>query len=269
MPIALDFATARPTIAQLQAADVTVVCRYVTGGGKAIGLSELHEYMDNDIGTVFVFENNATDAQGGYSAGVANAAAAVKALKNLGVTGVPIYFAVDQDIVPAGAVNYFQGINVIIQPAFVGIYGEGALCALLQSEGLATWFWQSESTSFPGNDVTLPITHMLQRFGNSPIPGTDFDVLCKRDVGQWPRPAPSNPTTVPGDLFTMLASDPDFAVRYLYRFCLHREADATGFTTGVDFLNGGGTLNQLMTNLQDSAEGQAVITAERKALGLA
>ena len=83
-----------------------------------------------------------------------------------------------------------------------------------------------------------------------------------------PIPNPPNPTSAPGELFAMLASDPAFAVRYLYRVCLKREVDATGFATGVNFLANGGTLNQLMSNLQDSPEGQAVIAAERKALGL-
>lgn len=77
-----------------------------------------------------------------------------------------------------------------------------------------------------------------------------------------------DPTPTGEDIFTMLASDPAFAVRYLYRVCLHREVDAAGFATYVGFLNNGGTLNELMTILQDSDEGKAVIAAERKSLGL-
>ncbi len=80
-------------------------------------------------------------------------------------------------------------------------------------------------------------------------------------------PNPS-PTLVPEDIFAMLASDPAFAVRFLYRVCLHREVDPSGFTTNVNYLANGGTLNQVMANLQDSPEGQIVIAAERKALGL-
>lgn len=87
--------------------------------------------------------------------------------------------------------------------------------------------------------------------------------------GVWPGPIPTPPTVVPEDLFTMLSSDPEFAVRFLYRVCLHREADPSGFGTYVNYLNGGGTLNQVMTDLQDSTEGQTVIAAERKSLGLA
>lgn len=79
-------------------------------------------------------------------------------------------------------------------------------------------------------------------------------------------PAPSTSTE---GILDLMATDNAFAVRYLYRVCLHREVDAAAFTNDVNFLNGGGTLNQLMTNIQDSAEGQAVIAAERKSLGLA
>lgn len=101
---------------------------------------------------------------------------------------------------------------------------------------------------------------------------------CPGDLRKAQRPAilaaaggvtPSNPTTVPGELFAMLASDPAFAVRFLFRFALHREVDPGAFTTNVNFLNGGGTLNQLLANIQDSDEGKAAIAAERKSLGLA
>ncbi len=71
------------------------------------------------------------------------------------------------------------------------------------------------------------------------------------------------------EVLNMSISDPDFAVRFLFRFCLHREADPGGFTTYVDGLtNGTLSLDQVMADLQDSPEGQAVIAAERKALGL-
>lgn len=81
-------------------------------------------------------------------------------------------------------------------------------------------------------------------------------------------PVPSSPTPVPEELFAMLASDPAFAVRFLYRTCLHREADAAGYETFQQELAAGKTLDWVMAQLQDSPEGQAVLAAERKALGL-
>lgn len=141
-----------------------------------------------------------------------------------------------------------------------------------EGEGL----WLAQFNKKPG--VTAYPCWMHQYDDAGTIPGAsgifDMDAWCGSEAqfdaffNSTPIPSPSNPTTVPEDLFTMLASDPAFAVRYLYRVCLHREADAAGFATQVNILNQGGTLNQVMANLQDSAEGQAVIAAERKALGL-
>ncbi len=82
-----------------------------------------------------------------------------------------------------------------------------------------------------------------------------------------PAPAP-NPQPQLEDFFDMF-SDPAFAVRFLYRMCLHREVDPGGMATFEPLLASGKlTLDQLMGAIEDSAEGQAAIVAERKALGL-
>lgn len=78
--------------------------------------------------------------------------------------------------------------------------------------------------------------------------------------------APS-PTPLKG-LFAMLEADADFAVRFLYRFCFHREADPGGYATQLKALQDGTPIGVVMQEMQDSPEGQAVIAAERKALGL-
>jgi hypothetical protein len=198
-PIAVDFSDARPTTAELRQNNVVLVIRYLTGsGGKAITLGELQSYRAVGIVLCFVFEIGATDAAGGEAAGVANAQAALAALAALGISDVPVYFAVDESIAPSAAVPYFQGINSVIPYTLTGVYGEGALCTLLKQDGLAAWFWQSESTSFPGNATVLPISHLQQKFNVSPIPGTDLDAILKADVGQWPRPTPAPaPTPTP------------------------------------------------------------------------
>lgn len=201
MPIAVDFAWDHPTIDQLHQAGVVLVIRYLTGGeGKAMTPAEFQSYMAANpaIVVVFVFELEPTDSAGGRAAGIANATAANAALNALGVdlaTSI-VYFAVDESTPPADAVPYFQGINSMRPASQTGIYGEGALCQLLQQDGLAEWFWQSESTSFPGNSSTLAITHIQQTTAASPLAGTDLDILCKADVGQWPRPVPVDPPPV-------------------------------------------------------------------------
>jgi hypothetical protein len=196
MGIAVDFSFARPTIAELQAAEVEIVIRYLTGQGKAISVAELDEYLAAGIAVCFVFEVAVDDVAGGSAAGAAHATQAKEAVSALGIGPCPIYFAVDESIDPATAVPYFQGINTVLPASLVGDYGEGALCELLEADGLATYHWQSESTSFPGNTATLPITALQQTFNSSPIADTDRDVICKPDAGQWPRPT-STPTPPP------------------------------------------------------------------------
>ena len=44
--------------------------------------------------------------------------------------------------------------------------------------------------------------------------------------------------------------------------------DEAGYALEIPFIANGGTLGQLIQRLQDSPEGQAVIAAERKAMGL-
>ena len=196
----MDFSFERPSIADLQVADVTVVIRYLTGQGKALSLDEFSSYVGNHIGVCFVFEDSANDPSSGYDGGVTNARAALDALSALGFAQpgeVVVYFAVDESIAPDFAVPYFQGVCSVISHEYVGIYGEGALCSLLEALNLASWFWQSESTSFPGNATTLPITHLQQVFNASPVPGTDIDYICKPDVGQYPAPSVAPPPPPP------------------------------------------------------------------------
>ena len=188
---AVDFSFARPGAQALKDAGVVAVGRYLTGAGKAIDSPELQSYLALGIVVWFVFEVGAADDQGGTQAGSQNAMAANAALQNLGLpVTCPVYFAVDHDLAdPRTALPYFQGIASIRSAGTNGDYGEGALCQLLNDEGLTAYHWQSASTSFPGNASTLPITHIQQGLGG-PLPDTDLDILCKPDFGQWPRPAP-------------------------------------------------------------------------------
>ena len=192
---AVDFSFERPGAQALKDAGVVAVGRYLTGAGKAIDGPELQSYLALGIVVWFVFENTATDDQGGAQGGVQNATAASQALQALGLpVGCPVYFAVDRDLQnPADALPYFEGIASVRSPSTNGDYGEGALCQLLQDRDLTTYHWQSESTSFPGNTVTLPITHLQQVYNQQPRPGTDLDIILKPDFGQWPRPTPPVP----------------------------------------------------------------------------
>ena len=57
-------------------------------------------------------------------------------------------------------------------------------------------------------------------------------------------------------------------IRWAYLEYLMREPDAQGFANNNTFLTNGGTRNNLIAQLVDSPEGQKVLAAKRKVLGL-
>lgn len=195
--IGVDYATpSLYTPAQLRAAGVSAVGRYLSGP-YAIGPAELEGYVSAGLVVWFFFERDSTDAQGGANAGTAYASEVNAALGALGLpTSQPVYFSADEELSdPSSAVPYWQGIAAVRPPSSNGCYGEGALCALLLSEGLVAYTCQSESTSFPGNATTLPTTNIQQVAQGSPLPGTDLDEILTADFGQYPRPVLPHPPT--------------------------------------------------------------------------
>jgi len=202
---AIDYSFEKPTAEAQRAAGVVASGLYLTGAGKATSPLEILALRSVGIVVWFVFEDTATDAQGGHTAGILNAQAALAALGALKLPagGFPaIYFAVDQNIVCPprinteaeaiafqNAVSYFVGISRVMDPALVGVYGNQSFLAFLGACGLASWFWRSDSLSFDGTTNPPPWLHIEQRPTGAPLPGTDLDVLHQGDIGQYPRPA--------------------------------------------------------------------------------
>jgi hypothetical protein len=120
--------------------------------------------------------------------------------------------------------------------------------SLAQALALGRAPWAAGQYKLPGQAPGSALVAIIENYGlqladgANPQPQSDLEVL-----------------------FDML-TDPAFAVRYLYRFALKREVDPAGFANDVAFLDAGGSLNDLLATLQDSAEGQAVIAAERALL---
>ena len=201
---AVDYSAARFTAAQLKAAGVVAVGRYLTGP-YAITISELLGLLAGGIVVWFIFEVGVNNVSAGYAQGVADARAADNALVALGLpVDQPVYFTVDENLQSPGlAVPYFQGIDSVRPAADTGDYAEGAVCQALENAGLVGFNWQSMSKAFPGNAVTLPITDIQQEPSGAPLPDTDLDVLLKSDFGQYPRPVvtppPPPPVVYPGD----------------------------------------------------------------------
>jgi cell wall-associated NlpC family hydrolase len=202
---ACDFSFSRPSIASLHAAGITAVGRYVgpTNWGKTITQAEAASYhsASPQIAIWLTFEDTATDYTGGRSAGQANARLAVLNTPPLFPANQLIYFSVDTELTqPSDALAYFLGINDILSESRVGLYGEGALSDYLFGKGLITKFWESASSSFPGNSTKNARTAIWQRIG-APVPGTDLDVIYAVNYGQFPQganpPPPPPPVTGP------------------------------------------------------------------------
>lgn len=197
----IDFAWARPSIAQLKAAGITAVVRYVgpASWGKTITTEEFELYLSAGISVALVFEQGDSDGDGGFSAGVANAKVVLANLPKGWPADRPIYMAVDKGVSgPAldTSVAYIAGASSVLGPARTGDYGEGALCKRTEAAGTAKWHWQSESTSFLDNAEPLPISHLIQKFDASPIADSDLNIVLQADFGQHPAPvAPPTPST--------------------------------------------------------------------------
>ena len=79
MAIAVNYSTARPSIASLKAAKVQAVIRYLNGGSKAITPIELAGLLFGGLEVAFAFEIGTNDIAGGESAGAQHAEAVVSA----------------------------------------------------------------------------------------------------------------------------------------------------------------------------------------------
>lgn len=147
--VGIDFSFGtKPTPAELLAAGVTFVCRYLsTDTGKDLSGSEYAGYRTNGIDVVVVWETTANRMLDGAAAGTADANAAVALLKEIGVPGTPpIYFACDFDATPSEQTQihaYLNGAAAVIGVSRVGIYGGFWPVARAFAAGDVTFGWQT------------------------------------------------------------------------------------------------------------------------------
>lgn len=195
---AVDYSFARFTAAQLKAAGVGVVFRYLRGAGKAITAAELATLLDGGIEVVLCDEMQATTATSGAPGGIVRGNAINLALHNLGLpVSTPVYAAADTEYEAiTGPLAHFGSIAGIRGAGACGIYGEGELDEACRARGYCAFTWQSESRSYPGNATTARTTNVQQVTTTPPLVGTDLDLIeLPGDFGQLPRPTdPPTPT---------------------------------------------------------------------------
>lgn len=146
----LDYSRAKLSGFSIRRDGYDGVIRYIDAPNllrtKHTDLAEYRDHIANGLTVYLVFQNNTTDADGGYAAGVANATRARAGAEYLGYTGV-IFFTNDRTTIPNVAAwrAYLDGAASVLGSARVGAYGFRN--AMDTAVGHAAAFWQSGSQS--------------------------------------------------------------------------------------------------------------------------
>lgn len=190
-----DYSAGHPTPAQLKAAGIGFVCRYLStpGNPKNLTRTEATGLRAAGILIVTVFETIAKRALFGHGAGKADAVSALAQGMTCGMPkGSPIYFAVDFDATPQqqAAINaYLRGAGEVLGPELVGVYGGYYVVGRALDAKAAHYAWQTVAWS---GGQWQRRAHIRQ-IGGGHIGGiaVDFDYSYAEDFGQWhtkPRP---------------------------------------------------------------------------------
>ena len=192
-----------PTPAQLKAAGMQFVCRYIAPPGttydwKRLRTTEAVGLHRAGLNIVLVFESSAKRATGGSVAGTQDAKYALAELKRLGApAGTVVYFACDFDapdyapkstsaLKKLGPVaHYFDALNKGLgSAAKVGVYGGYWPVARLLNAGLVEWAWQTYAWSGGSWDHRA----QLQQYANGKQIGAksvDLDRAVHYPYGGW------------------------------------------------------------------------------------
>lgn len=142
----LDYSAAKLSGATIRNAGYGGVIRYIDAPDrlrtKHTNLTEYRDHINNGLRVWLVMQNTTTDADGGYSAGQANARRALAGADYLGYTG-PIFFCNDRTTVPSPSLwqSYLDGAASILGISRTGAYGFAN--AIQLARGHANYFWQA------------------------------------------------------------------------------------------------------------------------------
>jgi len=190
MLFGLDYVSG-PPIADLKAAGVAFVCRYLSEVNnltqiKLLTPAEAKALGAAGIAIVSNFEWYANRASEGAVSGSDDAKIARDQHAACGgPSDRPIYFSVDfsTGVTPA-IIDYFKGIASVIGLSRTGAYGSYAVIKGLFDAGVITWGWQTYAWSAGQWD---PRRHIEQYNNDVKLAGAsvDYNHSVKDDFGQW------------------------------------------------------------------------------------
>lgn len=186
------------TVAQMKAAGVKFVCRYLCylPNGKVINKTELTNLLNGGIPVVLCWEYSGRDCDRSHNGGVHDAREAQRQAIALGLPNAAIYFApADFDATPDDQTKvnaYLDGAASVIGRERLGMYAGYWPLSRAFAAGKITYGWQTYAWS--GTNLERR-AHIFQyqngmRLGPAEV---DFDRSLKRDFGQHPHPVPPGP----------------------------------------------------------------------------
>lgn len=230
----------------LKAAGVTFAARYIShDSSKDENLAEAEALARAGIDSVLVFESTATEAEGGYAAGLHDAQFAAQRLSDLKVPhDRPCFWAVDEDTTVGPNITAYSAAFDQVLRGLHGPYGSYQIVKAAFDHLGVKWGWQTYAWS---NGLWEPRAQLRQYSNGHSIGGVscDYDTAQYADFGQWkplsvvppappaPKPAPKPvgpqpPRDVEGpwpyssnDYLSTESSDPYCHSGYYHRDAIH------------------------------------------------
>lgn len=217
MTTVIDFSAAVPKAADIKAAGHTGAVCYASPAretwmkAKPITKAVVDSYRAAGLQIAAVWQYggaSSPDAMRGAAGGRADALAADAALKAAGLTGHPVYFAVDFDITlqqwNQTAVHYFRSACDVLGRQRVGIYGHSRAVAWAQEDGVVAdlgggrclgWVTRSWSQGETGADYAALYQGTHNVSGPSGVQ-VDVNTVYTAQWGQAPITKQKETTTV-------------------------------------------------------------------------
>ena len=186
-----------PDQACMKSAGFAFLVRYASRdpsqAGKNLTKAELDSALAKGLKVCVVWQDSKSQMKGGYSAGQSHAGSADSFARNLGLSGIPVYFSCDFDPVSSdwGVIDgYMNGVISVIGKPRTGGYGGYSFIKRQLDAGRMAWGWQTYAWS--GTPTQWDSRAQLRQVKNdyARCGGTiDDDEAWASDYGQWPRPA--------------------------------------------------------------------------------
>lgn len=186
----LDYSAGFPGAANIKAAGYGGAVRYVgfSGRRKCANAAEVRDFTDHGLGMAAVFEDNTSRWRTGFNGGHDDGTAARQHATAIGLpTSLPIYMAIDQDVVATGEfsvmIDYLRGAAGPLGGANrVGVYGEADVLDAARVAKVAGYYWQTVAWS-RGRRTEA---NLFQRLSGVTVGGIACDVndVLQPDWGQ-------------------------------------------------------------------------------------